>query len=531
MILITVRPHTIRRGYLEVAPGAYSEAGRQVMRSIPGIRWDRARRVYEGPAEAIETAGAILAAARIAKISREATDLPLAPSPILHPQLRRYQQYGAGWLVAQLQHSGGALLADEMGLGKTPTAIVALDRLAYSYAPERERRLDMLVVAPAIVVPHWRSQIARWCDPSADTVWRVVSYEGMCTAAKGGSKTVAPLADSYGAAVFDEAHYLANSKSQRSKVAAAVRQRCGFAIALTGTPIPVRVRDAWHPLDVLHPGRWGSWFDFTRRYCDGRFEEIEHVEKPVWNSEGASNLDELHTRLQAVMLRRTKAEVGTELPPRMRTVLEVEMPVSARRDLWRAAADLQDREGVARLLSRVESHKIDAAVTLAQDVVEGGGRPLILTTRRDSAERIAAALACPCAHGDTPPDARATALTSGDGAACSTIYAVTTGIDLVEFDCVIFVGLDWMPSTILQAEARIHRIGQTRNVSCYFLVGIGTIDEVVRERVIDRLEAFGAAVGDGDERGLAGDLAGESDDDLIASIVRTVRTQVKGKAA
>jgi superfamily II DNA or RNA helicase len=177
------------------------------------------------------------------------------------------------------------------------------------------------------------------------------------------------------------------------------------------------------------------------------------------------------------------------------------------------------------MLSATEAHKVQPAIDLARDVLASGHRPLILTTRRETADAIGLALNCPVGHGDTSPDKRRDVLLSGDGAAVSTIFAVTTGIDLVEFDTVIFVGLDWVPSRILQAEARAHRIGQLRSVTVYFLIGRGTIDEVVRERVIERLDVFSIIVGGGrgDEAELSDDLQGESEDDLIASIVRRAK--------
>ena len=124
------------------------------------------------------------------------------------------------------------------------------------------------------------------------------------------------------------------------------------------------------------------------------------------------------------------------------------------------------------------------------------------------------------ATGDAPPAKRAELLTSGDGAAVATMYAVTTGIDLVEFDVVIFVGLDWLPSTLLQAEARLHRIGQRRPVTIYYLIGRGTLDEVVKERVIERLHNFVTLTGaSGDESQLAADLTDGDEDSLIAELV------------
>ncbi len=163
-----------------------------------------------------------------------------------------------------------------------------------------------------------------------------------------------------------------------------------------------------------------------------------------------------------------------------------------------------------------KAYKIDAAEALAREALANGSRALIFTTRKATAEALAARLGAPCVTGDVAADSRQALLVD---ASCgvATMYSVTTGIDLVGYDVAIFVGLDWVPSTVLQAESRIHRIGQSRNVSVFFLVGLRTLDEVVRSKVIERLDQFAAiAGGGGDERELSGDLAGGGEEELLA---------------
>jgi len=181
---------------------------------------------------------------------------------------------------------------------------------------------------------------------------------------------------------------------------------------------------------------------------------------------------------------------------------------------------------VSSLLSNVEAYKVDAAVSLARDVIASGGRPLLLTTRKATAAALGEALQCPVVDGDTPPQERQAILAAAPCGA-ATMYSVTTGIDLVGYDHVIFTGLDWIPATLLQAEARAHRIGQLRHVHVHYLIGMGTLDEIVRERVIDRLGMFEAVIGgaEGDEAAMAQDLGGGSED-LIAGIVTAARESV-----
>ncbi len=519
----------------------YHEAARAQVQAIPGLRWHRGGRCYVGGGDAVTELADTLEGAQIARVSgREWLQRPLpleAPAPATSG-LHAYQQVGAQWLAATLQASGAALLADEMGVGKSAQAITAAG-LVGAQAP--------LVVCPAVVVPHWRAQVARWGafgpPPGA---WRVLSYEGFQAAAKAPREPKAPAParkrpptarqleeaarkaplGAHDLLILDEIHYLSNSRAARSKAVARYRAAHQVpTIGLSGTPMTARPRDLWHVLDTLWPGRFGSWWTFTKRYCDGRFVEIQGVEQAVWQADGLSRAPELARRLAWCSLRRTKADVAIELPPRTRVMLEVEIAAAARKDLARAAAAIGDAKGVSALLSNIEGYKVAAAQAQAAEVLAAGGRCLLLTTRRGTAEALGAALGAPYVHGDTPAALRHSVIADAP-CAVATMFSVTTGIDLVGFDHVIMCGLDWVPSTLLQAEARVHRIGQDRPVTIYYLIGRGTLDEVVREKVLERLGQEASLLGAGSD-GLAADLSGGDEDELLAAIVAEIARSAK----
>src|SRR5690606_10817643 len=130
--------------------------------------------------------------------------------------------------------------------------------------------------------------------------------------------------------IFDEAHYIKNHRSQRSRHArrlvdaASERRPGGPAVyALTGTPRTNRPRDLFPLLQLAgHPmGR--SFLSFAKRYC------AAHHNGYGWVTDGASNLEELAVQLQGVMLRRAKTDV-LELPPKLRTWLAVDVPARYR---------------------------------------------------------------------------------------------------------------------------------------------------------------------------------------------------------
>lgn len=511
--------------------------------AIPGLRWCRDRKAFVGAPHATEAAIAWLRhPKRDVVIRGEAPLVDTLFARVPHRELRDHQRIGADWLIQQCRRTGAGLLADDMGLGKTAQSIRAAEVLmaprATSMTCNRMKtRPWTLVICPAVVARHWvDSEVPRWS-------WQGVSTAGLCSVKKRvlempttDFRIVSPevfrrhsaALDGATCVIPDEAHYYANARAKRTQALHAymMRQpRRPTLMLLTGTPLTSRPRDLFSLLDLMHPGDWGSFWQFTKRYCAGRYVEIPGTDRASWDTEGISHVDELRMRLKHVMLRRSKAEVGG-LPPKIRSMIPVELPARARKSLEAAAREIDGFKGLSRVLGITEAHKLQAATELAASIVEQGGRPLVFTTRRDSAQAIAERLLCPCVTGADAAEDRAAKLANAHAAVC-TMFSVTTGVNLTQFDTVIFCGLDWVPSTLLQAEARPHRIGQTRAINVYYLIGLGTVDEFIQHRVIERLDLFDQAIGsaeDGNE--LRSVLGGGSEEDLIGEIVASV---TKGK--
>src|SRR5690606_22671070 len=260
--------------------------------------------------------------------------------------------------VAFLLRRRRAILADDMGLGKTRQAIVAM-RNAEPEGP-------YLVVCPASVKRDWvreiglvlpgapvrildgdsapialeggqaptataearrnrgkpratrAAQLDLWRSAVADGplprhAWAVVNYDILARHVDALERVP------WAGLIFDEAHYIKNHGSQRSRharrlVDAATERRPGgpAVYALTGTPLMNRPRDLFPLLQLAgHPmGR--SFLSFAKRYCAAQHNGYG------WVTDGASNLEELAVQLQGVMLRRAKTDV-LELPPKLRT--------------------------------------------------------------------------------------------------------------------------------------------------------------------------------------------------------------------
>src|SRR4029077_8428085 len=126
-----------------------------------------------------------------------------------------------------------------------------------------------------------------------------------------------------------------NHQSQRSKHARALALADGdgpVVHALTGTPLTNRPRDLFPLLQLARHSLGKSFLSFAKRYCDAAHNGFG------WVTDGASNLDELTVQVPGIMMRRRKEEV-LDLPPKMRTWLDVEIPEGTSATDFRDAVD------------------------------------------------------------------------------------------------------------------------------------------------------------------------------------------------
>ena len=124
-------------------------------------------------------------------------------------------------------------------------------------------------------------------------------------------------------------HYLKNGKAQRTKALLPIIKASRRAILLSGTPALSRPMEVFWQLHALDDKQWTDPADFNKRYCSGRRKKDDPKDT---NEDGekkkeysaASNLEELHTLLRAtLMLRRNKASILTQLPPKRRACRRV----------------------------------------------------------------------------------------------------------------------------------------------------------------------------------------------------------------
>lgn len=410
------------------------------------------------------------------------------------PQLRTYQQRGVAWLRSVLDRHGGAILADDMGLGKTLQAITIAKIRRHGVGGRT------LVVAPASARETWRQQLAKWAPgesvfihspksvkktKATDAQWVVCSYEAVLS---GQVEEVAFTYDYPDTLIIDEAHRIKGRKTKRSNALKQLAGMCGTRLALTGTPVWNRPRDLWMLLDVLIPGAFGNQYAFDEAYCAGGMGEHG------WQNKGASNTQELRQRLEFYMLRREKQEVAHELPPLTREVRWIDAQPKATAALHKFELD-PDGRTMARALEATHDGKIDEAVNLCVEA----GKFLCFTWTKANAAKIAKGVIdaggdCELITGEVQTEERQRridAATQRGAGVVATIDSCSEAVTMTELANVgIMHGIDWVPTKMAQAEARLHRIGTVKPVTWVYLAMKQSADRLVIESVINKLDAF-----------------------------------------
>ncbi|HEY8514331.1 MAG TPA: SNF2-related protein [Candidatus Binatia bacterium] len=498
---------------------------------------------------------------------RELASSPTAePIPGLQGDLRSYQKVGVAWLQLLSELGTGGILADDMGLGKT---IQTLALLAWRRA--RDGSMPSLVVAPTSVAPNWIREAERFV-PGLRTVLlhglgRHARYEDVpnvdlvVTTYALLRRDVERLRDiRFRYVILDEAQQIKNHAA--ATTAAAKSLAAEARLALTGTPIENRLLELWSILDFVNPGMLGSWRSFSRRYERPVMASLGELAGPAGDEDedaeavaaqialeqeaAAAEAAALRARIRPFVLRRTKADVESDLPPKIETDVVVEMTPAQHRAY--AALVTATREDLSRRIARdgfeksrmvvltallrlrqmacdprlvdpryrpQDSAKLEAFRELTSEVIASGRRALVFSQfvelltllRQDLNER-----GIEYAYLDGRTRDRAAVLNSFTEGTMPlfllSLRAGGTGINLTAADVVIHLDPWWNPAVEEQATDRAHRIGQRKTVSVYRIIAAGTIEEAIL-RLKRQKRALASSVID-DDRGWIEQL-GESE--------------------
>ena len=455
--------------------------------------------------------------------------------PLVSVPLYDYQVRGAIFLACR----GRSILGDDMGLGKTAQTLAAVELLA------RERNIGrVLVVAPASVKFQWETEVKRFTGRAAQvidggpddreaqyaapTFYRLVNYEQVVR------DFVAVNAWRPDVIVLDEAQRIKNWESKTSRAVKKLQSK--YAMVLTGTPLENRLEELYSIVQFVDERRFGPAFQFLhdhrREDADGRLV-------------GYRNLDQIRDKLAPIFLRRTRAEVLTQLPERTdsdrwvelrpeQQVAYAEQRAALARLVGKGYLSDLDRKRVLACLANLRlicdslflfdkqthvSPKLDEFAELVPELLADGDHKLVVFSQWEGMTDLAAGVLTRLGvgfvslHGGLAgKDRKAVLGRFATDPGCRVFLSTDAGgvgLNLQTADTVVNLELPWNPAVLEQRIARVHRMGQSRPVRVVNLLTRGTVEERVRSVLAAKQELFaGLFDGDEDEINLAGPAAG-----------------------
>lgn len=438
----------------------------------------------------------------------EQTDLPKN----FNGQLRPYQQAGYNWLCFLQQYHFGGILADDMGLGKTIQTLALLQKQREDH--QAPHPYTSLLILPTSLVYNWQQEASKFApklriclhigtnrikDPIGFTSYDlVITTYGV---ARSDEELLQQCYFNY--IILDEAQNIKNSASKSFKAIKSIKSR--FKLALSGTPIENSVADIWSQLHFANPGLLGSHGYFQKEFV-----------LPIEKKKDEDKAQRLLALIKPFVLRRTKDQVATELPPKMEQIIYCEMSEAQHKMYEKTKSEYRNL-----LLDEALADPSSASLTLLQGLTKLrllANHPIMADEEytRDSGkfDAVIEMLEAVCSEGHKVLifsqfvrhlavfqrhfEKNGTRYAYLDGATKDRQFAVDlfkqgnqvniflisikaggVGLNLTEADYVFILDPWWNPAVEQQAIDRSHRIGQKRNVFIYRFISKDTVEEKI----------------------------------------------------
>lgn len=454
---------------------------------------------------------------------------------ILQAELREYQKKGFEWLNALQINSFGGCLADDMGLGKTIQTLAILASVSEknqssqnTIQDKKISQLDLfsvpvvnretsLIVMPKSLIHNWKNEIKKflpnfkvleYSGADREKLQRQINFYDIILTSYGLLRNdidfFKTITFSY--VVLDESQNIKNSKSKIYK--AVIKLKAKNKITLTGTPIENSLKDLWSQMNFLNQGLLGSEKFFQEKF-------ITPIEKGGDENQGET----LKKIIRPFILRRTKTEVLSDLPPLVEQTVFCEMSKEQRQIYEQENSKVRNKileltennemkkssiyilQAINKL-RQIANHpqmldenpqnssgKFDEVISRLETLISGGHKVLIfssyvkhlkifekyfkrnklqysmLTGATQNREKVIADF--------QNNDKNQLFLIS--------IKAGGVGLNLTSASYVFILDPWWNPAIENQAISRSHRLGQTSNVMVYRFISEETVEEKIRK--------------------------------------------------
>jgi SNF2 family DNA or RNA helicase len=410
------------------------------------------------------------------------------------------------------------ILADDMGLGKTTSTVIA---------SIESKAKKVLIVCPASLKINWQREIELYSDDYTLIVegkkwgstfkYYIINYDILKnfhttekTEESDAYKII--MKEGFDLAIIDEAHYISNPQAQRTKLLNDILAKIPKVWLLTGTPMTSRPINYYNLLKIVNSPLTLNWKSYVMRYCKGY--QFRVGGRKVWNTSGASNLDELRDQTKAVVLRRMKTDI-LDLPEKIVSPIWLELKNTFYDDelseFLRISEENKEKESITVTLNRlmklrqlIAIEKVEHTCELIDRVLEQDKKVIVFTNFTMSLDMLHEKYKKKSVilDGRMSKDRRQQSVDRFQNDSkikvfIGNIKAAGVGITLTSADTVIMNDLSFVPADHSQAEDRAYRYGQKNSVLVYYPVFENTIEKTIynilqkKKDIIDHVMGYG----------------------------------------
>ena len=419
-------------------------------------------------------------------------------------KLFNYQKQGIEFLVSK----HGGMLLDEQGLGKTVQALKACEKVDPQV---------LVIVCPAIMRGTWSHHVANLMPSNIQVVinsyeWYVKldNYKSLLKSIKGKKVAV----------IVDESHYIKTPTSKRTKTVQHLLSldNIVFKVLLTGTPVTRDVDDLYTQLKVFYPDFCRSIFEYRKKYMRCTHSYFGDVYKGFKND---YSRQEIIKYLKSCSLRRTKKSAGLNLPSIVRQPVYIDINKKVAKeslsildyatkvingvdDYTLYKTDLaEEASHIASIRKALGVAKVPQVLQYVEHLLQSGTQKLVVFgVHVDVVNLIYESLKEKYKEIKTHRIIGATTSTQREKIIkefqeletpqilVANMIACGVGVTLTKSHTVVFAELDFTPSNIMQAEARVHRITQEHIVNSIFMVANESLDAKILDLIKDKLKVI-----------------------------------------
>ena len=416
--------------------------------------------------------------------------------------------------IEKLAGSKRFILADDMGLGKTTSTIIA----AIETGAKR-----ILIICPASLKINWQREIENYSDRSVyiaegknfstEHDFVIVNYDilkNFYDIKKNEETLIYQFNPDL--IIIDEAHYIQNGQAQRTKLVNHFSKRTDKLWLLTGTPMTSRPMNYYNLLSLIESPVAQNWMAYAIRYCQGY--QFKAGNRKIWNTSGASNLEELRDRTSRQVLRRLKTEV-LDLPDKIITPIYLRLKSKLYEGLMGEYYDWYKNRAeesssltvqfskLMKVRQVIAEEKINDTIELAQNIIDQDKKVIIFTNFTDTLQKIHSHFGKQSVYLDgscTKPQRQYAVDQFQENdkikVFVGNLKAAGVGITLTSAEAVIMNDLSFVPSDHSQAEDRAYRYGQKSNVSVYYPIFENTIEGIIYDMLSNKKNIIDTVMGD-----------------------------------